>query len=146
MFFIKEFDRLSTLELYRILEARERVFTLEQGVDCEDIDGHDTVSIHLWCEHEGRITGYLRMIPPGVVYEQASIGRLLVDSAFRRQGISRRMMDEAIRYMAERLGIGEIMISAQAYLVEYYTSIGFVRTSGEYLDGGIPHYKMLLKL
>ncbi len=142
---MKEFAELSTLELYRILEVREQVFMLEQRVDCEDIDGVDTVSTHMWSEEDGRVTGYLRMIPPGVVYEQASIGRVLVAKEFRRKGLSRRMMNEAIRYICDRWGVGEIMISAQAYLAGYYGELGFETVSGEYLDGGIPHYKMLLK-
>ncbi len=144
MSIIKEFGQLSALEVYRILEAREQVFLLEQRVDCEDIDGVDIVSSHLWYEEDGRVVGYLRMIPPGVVYEQASIGRVLVAKEFRRKGLCRRMMNEAIQYMAEKWGIAEIMISAQAYLTEYYSELGFKIVSGEYLDGGIPHYKMLL--
>jgi ElaA protein len=140
---IKDFGQLSALELYRILEAREQVFMLEQRVDCEDLDGVDMVSTHMWTEEDGRVAGYLRMIPPGAVYEQASIGRVLVTKEFRRQGLSRRMMNEAIQYMTGKWGVGEIMISAQAYLTGYYGDLGFEIVSGEYLDGGIPHYKML---
>ncbi len=32
-----------------------------------------------------------------------------------------------------------------AFLVDYYREFGFEVVSGEYLDGGIPHYKMLLR-
>lgn len=143
---IKNFDELTLEELYRILRARQEVFFLEQKVDCEDLDGLDSECAHMWEEEGGEVTGYLRMIPAGVSYREASIGRVLVREQFRRGGISRRMMRTAIDYMASEWGVPEIMIGAQAYLCGYYAEFGFRIVSEEYLDGGIPHYKMLLKL
>lgn len=142
---IKHFDELSALELYRILRAREQVFFLEQGVDCEDIDGVDIKSTHMWCESKGETVAYLRMIPAGISYRQPSIGRVLVAPQWRREGISRRLMETAVSYMTANWDAREIMISAQAYLVDYYSDLGFHVVSEEYLDGGIPHYKMLMQ-
>ncbi len=142
----KKFAELTLEELYDILRARQEVFFLEQGVDCEDLDGVDSSCVHMWGEESGELAGYLRMIPAGIVYEQPSIGRVLTREPYRRKGLSRRMMKAAIDYMKLEMGAGEIMISAQAYLTGYYSEFGFEVVSNEYLDGGIPHYKMLLKI
>lgn len=146
MAIIKHYGELTPDELYDLLRARQEVFFLEQKVDCEDLDGVDSVCTHMWEEAGGQITGYLRMIPAGVTYPQASISRVLVRKPYRFGGISRRMMGEAIKYMVEEWGVKEIMIGAQAYLCDYYSEFGFRIASGEYDDGGIPHYKMLLTL
>ncbi len=187
--YIKHFGELSLDELYDLLRARQEVFFLEQKVDCEDLDGIDSSCVHAWEKEDGVLTGYLRIIPAGLSYEQPSIGRVLVREEFRRRGISRRMMQAAIEYIEREWGSGQnpvccdagrgsgeghsserndaehggeksdlkddsrasaqknsggIMISAQAYLVDYYREFGFEVVSDEYLDGGIPHYKMLL--
>lgn len=142
---VKHYRELSTDELYDILRVRQEVFFLEQQVDCEDLDGVDGECVHMWESEDGAITGYLRMIPAGMVYEQASIGRVLVRERFRRRGISRRMMADALEYIKSEWGAQDVMISAQAYLVDYYSGFGFRVVSDEYLDGGIPHYKMLLE-
>jgi ElaA protein len=36
-----------------------------------------------------------------------------------------------------------IRISAQTYLLKFYTSLGFVRVGEEYLEDGIPHVNMM---
>jgi len=144
--YIKQFAELTLEELYDILRARQEVFFLEQEVDCEDLDGIDSLCVHMWEEESDELTGYLRIIPAGVVYEQPSIGRVLTREPYRRKGLSRRMMKSAIDYMKSEMGAAEIMISAQAYLTDYYSEFGFEVVSDEYPDGGIPHYKMLLKI
>lgn len=143
--YVKRFDELTLEELYDILRVRQEVFFLEQGVDCEDLDGVDSFCVHMWEETAGEIAGYLRIIPAGLVYDQQSIGRVLTREPYRRRGLNRRMMKAAIDYMKSEMGAGEIMISAQAYLTDYYSEFGFKIVSDEYLDGGIPHYKMLLR-
>ena len=143
---IKKFEELSLMELLNIMRIRQEVFFLEQKVDCEEIDDADPFCTHMWEEENDRITGYLRLVPAGIVYKQPSIGRVLTRSEYRRNGISRRMMERAIDHIFEEWGGEEIVISAQAYLKDYYASLGFKTISDEYLDGGIPHYKMSLKI
>lgn len=146
MAIVKRYSELTLDELYDILRARQEVFMLEQKVDCEELDGVDCDCTHMWEGHDGEISGYLRMLPAGVAYPEPAIGRMLVRRPFRGSGISRRLMREAIKYMSEEWGVSEIKIGAQAYLTDYYSEFGFRIVSDEYDDGGIPHYKMVLKL
>ena len=37
----------------------------------------------------------------------------------------------------------EILISAQAYLINFYNNLGFVQQGEQYLEDDIPHIKML---
>ena len=37
----------------------------------------------------------------------------------------------------------EILISAQAYLINFYNNLGFVQEGEQYLEDDIPHIKML---
>lgn len=139
----KPFGDLSALELHRIVRAREAVFFLEQHVSCPDADDTDLQSTFLWIEDADRVVAFLRIIPPCVVYAEASIGRVLVDAAYRRKGLCRRLMHAALDHIASAWGPQAVRISAQSYLTEFYRSLGFEVVSEEYLEAGIPHVKML---
>ena len=54
------FEELTTEELYRILDLRQRVFVVEQRCPYLDTDGRDRFSYHLcgWNE-EGHLCAYL---------------------------------------------------------------------------------------
>lgn len=139
---IKRFEDLTTSELYEILRCRAEVFVVEQNCDYQDLDMLDMASTHLYIEAEGKIMAYLRVIDPGVKYSAASIGRVLTMKEFRGQGLTRLLMSEAIR-IGKSL-CDTIEIEAQAYLTEFYNSLGFRRTSDVFMLDGIPHVNMML--
>ena len=139
---IKRFEDLTTSELYEILRCRAEVFVVEQNCDYQDLDMLDMVSTHLYIEADGKIMAYLRVIDPGVKYSAASIGRVLTMKEFRGQGLTRLLMSEAIR-IGKSL-CDTIEIEAQAYLTEFYNSLGFRRTSDIFMLDGIPHVSMML--
>lgn len=141
---IRPFSRLSADEYHRIVRAREAVFFLEQHITAPDADAVDPQSVFLWMEDGERVVAFLRIIPAGIVYAEASIGRVLVDASYRRRGLCRLAMQEALRYIAEHWGPQPVRISAQKHLAEFYASLGFETVSGEYFEAGIPHVKMLL--
>ena len=140
---IRHFDKLTAHEYHRIVQAREAVFFLEQHITEPDADAVDPRCIFLWMEDDGRVVAFLRIIPAGIVYEEVSVGRVLVDAAYRRRGLCRRLMHEALRYIAGEWGPVPVRISAQEYLVGFYATLGFEAVSGQYFEAGIPHVKML---
>lgn len=140
---IKRFGELTPDEYLRITQAREAVFFLEQHVTAPDADEADRRSTFLWLEDAGRVVAFLRMIPAGVVYDEVSVGRVLVDAAYRRRGLCRRLMHEALRHIAQAWGPQPIRISAQEHLAGFYASLGFETVSAVYTEAGIPHVKML---
>lgn len=139
---IKRFEDLTTSELYEILRCRAEVFVVEQNCDYQDLDMLDMASTHLYIEADGKIMAYLRVIDPGVKYSATSIGRVLTMKEFRGQGLTRLLMSEAIRIVKSLCDT--IEIEAQAYLTEFYNSLGFRRTSDVFILAGIPHVSMVL--
>ena len=130
----KHFSELSTREYHRIVQAREAVFFLEQHITEPDADAADPQSVFMWMEDNARVVAFLRVIP---------VGRVLVDAAYRRRGLCRSLMSEALRYIARTWGPQPIRISAQEHLAGFYATLGFAPVSDTYFEAGIPHVKML---
>lgn len=141
---VKKFDELTAGELFGIVRLRQDVFFLEQHIDCEDLDDADPQSVFLWAECDGRTVGFLRIIPPGIAYAEASFGRVAVAAQWRRRGIARRMTAAALEHIGREWG-GAVRISSQEYVVPLYAQLGFEVVSERYEEAGIPHFKMLKK-
>lgn len=139
---IKEFPELSTSELYEILKVRQEVFVVEQTCHYLDADGHDEAAVHIWCETEGKISAYCRIFAPGLKYEEASIGRVLTHPDFRGKNLGRSLLRIALDAIETRFGAAGIRISAQDYLLKFYSEFGFVDTGHKYLEDDIPHTEM----
>ena len=144
--FIKNFDELSTRELYDILRARAEVFVVEQNCPYQDLDLKDLGAYHLYMKEEGEIVAYLRVLDRGVSYDTGSIGRVITTSRGRGRGLGLELVLEGIRIARERFGLDRLTISAQKYAVGFYERAGFVRTDKEYLEDGIPHVEMHLEM
>lgn len=142
---IKKFDTLTLREFYEIAKLRSDVFVVEQNCPYLDLDGKDYESIHFFTIVDHEITSYLRVLPPGLSYETASIGRVLVKKGYRGKEISRENIMSAIEYIFEIMKLDTITIGAQAYLENFYASMGFKRISPDYDEDGILHLDMELK-
>lgn len=79
----KHFSELSTTELYDILWLRSRVFVVEQNCVYLDVDYKDQKSYHLMGTHDGKLVAYVRILPPGLSFEEASIGRVITNPDIR---------------------------------------------------------------
>lgn len=140
---LKKFEELNTKELYEILKLRSEVFVVEQNCVYQDVDSKDERSYHLFLEENNMIVAYLRIIPRGISYEEVSIGRVIVKKTHRGSKLAREMMLNAIDFIQSTMNEGYIRISAQAYLVDFYKSVGFKEVSEIYLEDDIPHIEML---
>ena len=140
---IKRFEELTTTELYEILRVRAEVFVVEQTCIYQDLDEKDKKAYHLFCENNGEIVAYLRILDKGVSYPEISIGRVLTRETNRRTGLAREMMQKAISFVEEELSEMQIRISAQLYLKKFYESLGFLMTSEVYLEDDIEHIEMV---
>ena len=139
-----KFDSLSTAELYEILRLRAEVFVVEQNCPYQDLDGKDQVAFHLLGLVDSSLCCYSRLLPPGVNYPEASIGRVITSSLVRGGGFGRLLLQESIR-QCQLLWPGQaITISAQQHLEKFYQENGFVTKSAPYPEDGIPHIKMQL--
>lgn len=142
---IKKFEELSTKELYEILKVRSEVFVVEQNCVYQDIDTKDLASYHLYLEENNQIIAYSRIIPKGISYNETSIGRVLTKKSHRKNGLSKEMLKQAIEFITKTMNENKIRISAQAYLIDFYKSLGFEQVSEIYLEDDIEHIEMLYK-
>lgn len=141
----KKMQELTVSELHNIMKLRCEVFVVEQNCVFPDIDGRDPYSLHLcgWL-HNQLLVAYCRILPPGVAYTEASIGRVASHPAYRRTGWGRVLMQKAIDHCHAEWGNGPIKIGAQQYLVGFYQSFGFEICSEPYVEDGIMHVEMIL--
>lgn len=141
---VKRFEELTTEELYEILRIRSEVFVVEQTCIYQDMDGKDKNAWHVYLTDEGEIKAYLRVLDRGVSFDEAAIGRVLTTE--RGKGYGNHILQAGIDTAREKLGADEIKIEAQVYARGYYEKFGFQKISEEFLEDGIPHIQMLLKL
>lgn len=99
--------------------------------------------MHLMIYENENLVAYCRMIPPGITFKEHCIGRVCTKLSFRKTGLGFELMQYAIKWMKDNWAVGTIRISAQAYLLNFYNSLGFEKVSEQYLEDNIPHYEML---
>ena len=139
----QRFPDLGVDNLHDALQLRSRVFILEQGPYL-DVDGHDRVSWHLLGrDGTGTLRAYLRVVDPGVKFDEPSIGRVVTAPEVRGTGLGRTLMRQGLAGCARHWPGQAIRISAQARLQRFYVGLGFSPTSDDYLEDGIPHLEML---
>lgn len=141
---LSSFADLGVDALYDLLQLRSLVFVVEQTCVFLDLDAKDKSALHLlgWAE-DGRVVAYARLIPPGAIYEEPSIGRVVTHPDVRKTGAGRQLMTEAIRHTTQRFGDRPIRIGAQRYLERFYGSFGFAPIGEPYDEDGIEHIQMV---
>ena len=143
----KQFNELTINELYDLLRLRAKVFVVEQQAAYQDLDDKDQESIHLFIKNdEDLIVSYVRLLPRGLSYEtDASIGRVVTDPDYRKNKYTKALISQGIEIILNEFKTRTIRISAQTYLIDYYSTFGFKVVSEEYLEDGLPHKEMLLE-
>lgn len=142
---IKTFDEFTVPELYAVLKARIDVFVIEQNCPYPDLDNYDQKAIHIWAEEDGEILAYCRVFDKGIKYGETSLGRVLTTEKARGKNLGRQLIKYAVETIENRFHTKEIKISAQDYLLKFYSEFGFTDTAKKYLEDDIPHTEMIRK-
>lgn len=138
------FEALRVAELYAVLQLRSAVFVVEQQCVFQDLDGLDPQCHHVLGRNAGgELLAYARLVPAGLAFEQASVGRVVTSPAGRGRALGHALMAQACTALTTLWGAQPIRIGAQAHLQAFYGQHGFVTDSAEYLEDGIPHVEML---
>lgn len=136
------FAELGVDDLYDALALRCRVFVLEQGPYL-DPDGLDRHSWHLLGrDPAGTLQAYLRVVDPGLKFDEPSIGRVITSPETRGTGLGRRLVAEGVARCAQAWPGRAIRISAQSHLERFYGEFGFAKVGAPYLEDNIPHIEM----
>ncbi len=141
---IKHFSELSLIEFHDLMALRMKVFVVEQNCPYLDLDGKDKKSYHLIGRNGmGEVVATARIVPSGISYPEASIGRICVDERIRGKSKGHELMKTCMTFMVEEFGNVSIRISAQEHLVNFYRAHGFEICSEMYLEDDIPHVEMV---
>ena len=142
----KHYKELSLDEFHDIVALRLKVFVVEQDCPYQDLDGMDKECYHLISrDAENTIVGTARIIPPGLIYPATGIGRIVLDESVRGGQHGHELMKQCIQFIFAKFGKGDMKLSAQKHLENFYTQHGFTSTGKEYLEDGIPHVEMINK-
>lgn len=141
---VKSFDELTKINLYQILRLRSEVFVVEQNCVYQDIDNLDQKALHLFIDINDEIVAYTRLFNKGDYYDEASIGRVLVDKKFRKKNFGHLIIEKSKETIFSCFNTTVIVVSAQLYLKDFYTSHDFIQKGEDYLEDGIPHIKMFI--
>ena len=142
----KTFEELDVHELYAILRLRSEVFVVEQNCVFLDMDDKDQVSWHVCGWQSGQLIGYTRLVPAGLSYPEASIGRVVTAASARGGGLGRELMKQSIDLLYKVWGKQSIRLGAQLHLKKFYESFGFEQSSEIYIEDGIPHIEMIFPI
>lgn len=140
----KYFSELSTVELYEILKSRGEIFAVEQGIKYVDEDDIDYDSLHCFFMDNGRVTAYLRAYYDKNDRSTVKLGRVL--TLEHGKGAGSELVKQSVEAVKQKMRCERIRINAQKHAEHFYQRLGFSTTSDEYLEEGIVHVDMELKL
>lgn len=123
---------------------REQVFIREQNIpEQEEWDAQDAISVHFVIYD---LSNNLKLpIATARLLPNNSIGRVAVLKNYRGQGIGHLIMQNVID--RAKIECREVLkLSSQVHAIGFYESFGFQTHGTEYLDCGISHIDMILKV
>ncbi|MDX2172077.1 MAG: GNAT family N-acetyltransferase [Bacteroidota bacterium] len=138
------FKELSAQQLFNIYKLRSEVFIVEQHCAYQDVDDFDLKANHILLSNNNELIAYARILPPNTNYPQPSIGRVCVSINHRSHKYGKQLMNFCIKETKGLYPKQQIVISAQTYLLKFYTELGFTAIGEGYLEDDIPHIKMYL--
>lgn len=146
-------ETVTTLaQMQDALAVRRAVFIEEQDVaEAEEIDAHDgdpagvSSVVHVVAYHDGQPLGTGRLLLDTPVSEHAHIGRVAVLREHRGRGCGTAVM-LALQEEARRRGYPGITLAAQLQAIPFYERLGYVARGEVFLDAGIEHRWMDLRL
>ncbi len=120
---------------------RTAVFIHEQQVpESLEWDEFDLISMHVLVQDStGQPIGTARLLSDG------HIGRLAVLKEWRGKGIGSAIMKRILEEMNNR-GLEKAMLNAQTTAISFYERLGFQVSGKEFIEAGIPHIRMILRL
>jgi ElaA protein len=95
-------------------------------------------------QRNAKIIAYARLVPAKIKFDVPSIGRVISDKNYRGKGLGKALMNKAVDETMQLFKTNSIKISAQTYLLKFYSNLGFKPIGVPYDEDGIEHVDMLL--
>jgi predicted GNAT family N-acyltransferase len=126
------------------LTLRRSVFVEEQNVPEDlELDGEDPQCRHVLAMENGLPVGTARFRQIG---ESIKVQRVCVPQMARGSGIGAKIMSFIIETAKAEQSAGQVSLSSQKDAIPFYEKLGFEAYGEEYMDAGIAHRDMTLKL
>ena len=124
-----------------LTDVRCQVFVVEQQVPkALELDEHDPHCHHvLVTDVRGRPVG------AGRIKADGHIGRMAVLQDCRGQGIGAAMLTALLEHARAR-GHASVFLHAQISAIPFYVKFGFVENGKPFMEAGIPHRRMVMRL
>jgi predicted GNAT family N-acyltransferase len=130
-------------DLERAFRLREEIFIRGQRVPRGiEMDGRDGEAKHFLAYYRGRLAGCARIRFMG---KRAKLERIAVLGRYRRRGLGKEITARLVSY-ARRMGAKEALMHAQCHAGDFYEKCGFKPRGGTFMEAGIRHRKMIMKL
>ena len=135
--------RATPADMAAVFEIRRVVFIEGQNVPEElEHDGLDAEALHLIAFANDRPVGTARLlIAEGV----GKIGRVAVLAEHRGTGLGKAIMRAALDTLREE-GVRKAKLASQTHAIGFYEALGFEAYGPEFIDAGITHRDMMLRL
>lgn len=131
-------------KLKEALLIRSEVFVEEQGVPLElEIDDYDGIAWHVLAYEDDAPIATARLVTLDAC--RVEIGRVATLAPFRKRGIATQLLKLLLEY-SRREGFEEAILDSQLEAMPLYERLGFVASGAPFLDAGIIHRRMTLKL
>lgn len=125
----------------RLCEVRREVFVLEQGVpEVLEWDGLDAA-----CEHAVAETAKAMAVGTGRLLPDGHLGRMAVRRDWRGRGVGSALLGCLVS-LARNRGSDSVALHAQTHALGFYARHGFVVAGEPFMDAGIAHRTMHLRL
>jgi len=136
---VREVDWIADRDALRAV--RWKVFVEEQHVpEDEEWDDEDPVSRHVVAATaEGTPIGTGRLLRDG------HIGRMAVLAQWRGRGVGSTVLARLLQ-LAREARHAVVRLHAQTHAIGFYEKHGFAVEGEEFMEAGIPHYVMSLRL
>ncbi len=124
----------------KLTQLRTQVFVDEQNVPpALETDGLDPQCRHVKATEDGQLIGTGRLLPNGY------IGRMCVCKEYRQYGVGSLLLKYLVAQAVEAK-YPQISLNSQCSAIPFYEKNGFVLDSEEFMDAGIPHRRMVMKI
>ena len=135
------FTALDGPTAYAVWRLRQDVFVVEQECAYPDLDGRDDEpgTRHVLLRDDDDLLGYARVLDDREVWR---IGRVVLARDARGRGLADPLMHTALQVAKGR----DVVLDAQTPLASWYATHGFEVDGAEFLEDGIPHLPMRLRV
>lgn len=135
--------KLSTQQLYALLQLRCAVFVVEQQCPYQMWMAMTVgENRHILGWHNDELVAYARILKSDDELEPVVIGRVIVSEALRGEKLGQRLMAQTLASCAQHWPHKALYLGAQAHLQSFYARFGFVPVTDIYDEDGIPHVGM----